>query len=101
MAILILSVIPTREAPSVPHLDKVVHLCEYLVFAWLLVLVIRANPQKTSHHLWWAWLYATSYGWLMEVVQWMLPWRSADVADGFMNALGAALGVWMGSWRRS
>ena len=44
----------------------------------------------------WAWMYATSYGLLIELLQAMLPWRSADLMDAAVNAIGAALGVLIG-----
>ena len=82
--------------PSVGRLDKVAHLCEYLLFAWLLVQAIRTGRLREREYLWLAWIYATSYGLLMELVQGMLPWRSADLADAAANGVGAALGVWLG-----
>lgn len=51
---------------------------------------------RERESLLWAWLYATSYGGLMELLQMVLPWRRADWTDALMNALGAALGVWLG-----
>ena len=107
---LVMSVIPLQDAPSVRDLDKVWHLCQYLLFAWLLVQAIRTHfasqnllqdrdpliASYASHSLLWAWIYASSYGLLIEVIQAMLPWRSADLLDAAANAAGAALGVWVG-----
>jgi VanZ family protein len=91
-----LSLLPvTIRVIPVPHLDKAAHLCEYLVFAWLLVQAIRAWRLQAREYLWLAWMYATSYGVLMEVLQALVPWRSADWWDVACNALGAALGVWL------
>ena len=92
----VFSVIPIGPGPSIPYLDKIVHLCEYLLFAWLLVQAIRASQMPERTYLLWAWIYATSYGLLIELVQAMLPWRSAEWADAAANALGAALGVAIG-----
>lgn len=99
MLVLVLSVIPTEHLPDadVLYLDKVVHVCEYLGFAWLLVQAIRAASRLPEReYLLWAWIYATSYGILIEIIQAMVPWRSADWADAVANALGAACGVWIG-----
>ena len=88
---LILSVIPVPETPAhVPYLDKAVHLGEYWVFAMLLALALRQLP----HRLRQAWLIATAYGAMIELIQAFIPWRSAELADAIANTLGAALGIW-------
>ena len=86
---------PVSPAVSIRHLDKVVHLCEYLLFAWLLVQGLRADRAPDRKTLLWAWIDATSYGILLEFLQSFVPWRSAEVADALANALGAAWGVWL------
>ena len=89
---MVVSVIPVPEAgPKLPYLDKLVHLCEYWLFAWLLVQALRVRPQARR----WAWLMATGYGAAIEVVQVCIPWRSGDVMDALANGVGAALGVWL------
>ena len=110
---LVLSVIPVDTEIDIPHLDKAVHVCEYLLFAWLLVQAIRVSSRLPAapeagqsgaaqagmpelDYLLWAWIYATSYGLLIELVQAMIPWRSADWVDAVSNAVGAACGVWVG-----
>ena len=96
--VFVLSVAPISPGVSIPHLDKVAHLCEYLVFAYLLVQAIRATWHGERAYLLWAWIYATSYGLLMELIQIMVPWRSAELGDALANAVGAALGVWIGQY---
>ena len=96
-AVLVLAVIKVPEPDlGVPQLDKVAHLCEYLLFAWLLVQGIRTTQTSERLYLLWAWIFATSYGLLIELIQVMLPWRSMEWADAAANTLGAALGVWLG-----
>ena len=89
---------PTRDLglASVRHLDKVGHLCQYLVFGWLLVKAIRLGRLRAREYLALAWMFVTAYGLLMELIQLMVPWRSAEWADIFINALGAGLGIWCG-----
>ena len=100
-AVFIVSVIPVTPTVSLPHLDKLVHLCEYLLFAWLLMQALRTSQFHEPVFGLWAWIYATSYGVLMELVQAMVPWRSASLIDIAMNAVGATLGVWIGQrWPR-
>ena len=94
--VLLLAVIPTGPELALGRLDKVAHLCEYLLFAWLLVQAIRASRLPERDYLLWAWIYATSYGGLIELLQALLPWRSAEWGDAVANAIGAALGVWLG-----
>lgn len=95
--ILAVSVMPGGPDWSVGHLDKVGHVCEYLLFAWLLVQAVRLGRLREREYLLFAWLYATSYGALVELIQGLVPWRSADWLDALANAAGAALGVWLGN----
>lgn len=88
--------LPLDIEARIPHLDKAAHLGEYLIFAWVLTQAIRASRMTETEYLIWAWMYATTYGLLIEVLQMCLPWRSASIMDALMNALGAAGGVWIG-----
>ena len=94
-AVFVGSIIPATPKLSTGHLDKVAHLCEYLLFAWLLVQAIRASRVQERAYLFWAWMYATSYGLLMELIQVIVPWRSAEWGDALANTVGAAVGVWL------
>ena len=93
---LIVSVIPGGPDLSAGRLDKIAHLGEYLCFAWLLMQAVRASRMPEPDYRLWAWIYATSYGLLMELIQAMLPWRSAEWGDVLADAAGAAIGVWVG-----
>ena len=88
--------IPIPEGPAIPHLDKAVHLGEYLLFAWLLVVTLRSAQLTEREYGRMAWIYAASYGLLIELIQGLIPWRSMDLWDAAANALGAAVGVWVG-----
>ena len=94
--IFVVSVIPVSPKLAPGQLDKVAHLCEYLLLAWMLAQLFRL--QRHPRALWAAWWWATGYGALIEVVQIMIPWRSGDIIDGLTNALGAALGVIVVRW---
>lgn len=89
------SVVPADADVPIAYLDKAAHLCEYFVFAWLLAQAMRVHSGGEGGYLLWAWVYATSYGLLMELIQAMIPWRAADLADAALNAVGAGLGVWV------
>lgn len=95
-ALLVLAVIPVDPRLAVGRLDKAAHLGQYLLFAWLLAQAIRSHRLKERDYLWLAWIFAASYGMLIELLQALVPWRSADWADALVNAAGAALGVWLG-----
>lgn len=95
------AVCPVDPLPDVRHLDKVLHLCEYWLFAWLLVQAIRAGRLVEPEYLVLAWMFATSYGLLIEVVQGLLPWRQMDLLDAATNAIGAAGGTFLMKFRRS
>jgi VanZ family protein len=96
--ILVISLMPiTVEAPDVPQLDKLIHLGEYLLFAWLLG---HARQEGRQQHTWaqlgWhTWVGSAGYGALMELMQAALPWRSASGWDQFANMIGAGLGSWL------
>ena len=94
--VLATSLVPVTPDLEVDHLDKVVHACEYLLLAWLLVQAIRLDGLRSRDYLWLAWMFAAGYGLLIETLQALVPWRSADPLDALMNALGAAAGVWLG-----
>ena len=86
--------VPLGDTPA--HLDKAVHLWEYLLFSWILLRALRPLHLPSSEYLWLAWIFTTSYGMLMELLQALVPWRSADWVDVMFNAAGSALGVWLG-----
>ena len=87
---------PLNVPESAGRFDKIAHLGEYLLFAWLLVQAIRAGRLPLREYLLLAWIEATGFGLLIELIQGLLPWRSADIMDALANAVGAALGVWAG-----
>ena len=95
----VFSVIPIAPRLAPGQLDKVAHLCEYLLFAWLLTYALRSSSKRKV--LWAAWGWATAYGAAIELLQALIPWRSAEVMDGVTNAAGAALGVWISKRVRS
>ena len=80
---------------GVHWLDKLAHVCEYLVFAWLLQRAFRTRPTPVRSEPLVVWSLAFGYGVLMEGVQAFLPWRSVELADALANGIGAAVGVWI------
>ena len=97
LAIAVVAVLPisSPETPGVP-LDKLVHVCEYLVFAWCLVQTGRASKWADATTLILAFGIPVLWGGALEGVQTLLPYRSGDWADVFANMIGSLLGVWLG-----
>jgi VanZ family protein len=96
-AVFAASAAPVAAPPQAGlYFDKLVHLAVYLLLGALWLAAWRAGApgaRRTAA----VWAAATAYGALIEAVQAVLPWRSAEAADVLMNAVGAAVGVWVGS----
>lgn len=86
--------VPPTEAGGLP-LDKAVHLCEYLLFAWCLARAGGASRWSAGKIRVTTLLIAIGLGTTLEGIQAWLPWRSAELADAVANACGALLGVWL------
>ncbi|WP_335909128.1 VanZ family protein [Shewanella indica] len=69
---------------SIPNLDKVGHIGSFFALAWLTYLAFRPR---------WYLMFATlaGYGFLIEMVQSRLPYRSADMADFVADMTGVVL----------
>ena len=93
LLVLIVSLIPVPSQTGVGHLDKAAHVCEYLLFAWLLKRGWRASGAPESIGRRRAWIAATVYGGLMELLQGLTPHRTPETADAVTNLLGALLGA--------
>ena len=90
--------IPSAASQQVGWLDKPIHLCEYLVFAWCLVRAGDASmyPHATTFAI--ALLASTTWGFLLEGLQMWLPYRSAEWADVAANLIGSIAGSALGAW---
>ena len=81
---------------SIAHLDKVFH---FVTYALLAALACWVWPRMDR---WKIWFGASLYGGLMELCQGILTQdRTASLADGLANAIGAAFAVILYSyWAR-
>lgn len=77
-------------------LDKLLHLCEYLLLAWCVVQAARASGWSRDKALTLAFLLPTGFGVFLEGVQSVLPYRSAELWDLVANTMGACLGMQAG-----
>jgi len=88
--------VPPPQAPGIP-LDKLLHLCEYLLLAWCVVRAAFASGFSPRRTFTVTWLLSGSYGLFLEGVQRLLPYRHAEWGDLMANLIGVGLGVWIGS----
>ncbi|MGE0326425.1 MAG: VanZ family protein [Polyangiaceae bacterium] len=90
LGILVLGVIPMGPLPLpttfVPQ-DKLMHAA---VFSGFTVLVFWATPRRLRRAIGAA-VIATAFGGLLELLQALVPYRSADWFDLLADAVGAAI----------
>lgn len=97
--ILLASSIPGTDLPKVtlPHLDKLVHLCFYGVLGFLLAL----SGASFAHCL----KLAAFFGLVDELYQALTPERSPDPMDWVCDVVGASIGIYLAqhclAWKRS
>ncbi|SNR30552.1 VanZ family protein [Halorubrum vacuolatum] len=96
LLVLIASIVPIPGSagggPGLPFgvgLTDPFHLLGYAVLAWLLVGVTGVNLSGLAIAV----LLATGYGFGIELVQGIIPWRTFAWSDVLLNAMGAAMGA--------
>ncbi|MCF8244381.1 MAG: VanZ family protein [Saprospiraceae bacterium] len=91
--ILILSTMPGVQLPTtIIATDKLGHFAIYGIFNWLAIKGLASSDNLTSKSVLIATLVVTSYGVLMELVQWgFFPNRFLEVWDMVANFIGAVL----------
>ncbi len=68
--------------------DKLGHILMYACLSsWFSLLVIRYRS------LWWVLIGLIAYGLLMEFLQGLTDYRSAEIADAIANSIGAGIGL--------
>lgn len=92
----VLAVIPTDPRLSAGQLDKPLHLCEYLLFAWCVIQAARSSQWSRRTGVTAALIVPVLYGAFLEGIQSLLPYRSAEFLDVVVNTVGALLGCWAG-----
>ena len=81
----ILSLMPVS---GVSGNDKLAHILMYaFLSSWFSLLVIR------DQSLWWVLFGLIAYGLLMEFLQGLTDYRSAEIADAIANSIGATIGL--------
>ena len=96
----VLLVLPGNEFPktgffSIKGLDKIVHTVMFFILNWLFYGPFKASDKPIGEKQKWFLtisILAVVYGALMEVVQlYFVPFRSFELADILVDALGAFL----------
>ena len=76
--------VPSDATSSIPHIDKAIHLIAFLVLSFLLDLSIK-NPLNTSKNVI---FFLVAYAGSIEIVQYYLTYRSAEILDFLSDLLG-------------
>ena len=85
IGVVVVCVIPAPHIVDVSHFDKVEHL---LAFAALSLVFLRAYSDKPL----WVITGCISFGLAIELIQYFIPWRSAEAADLLADILGVFAG---------
>jgi len=89
--VFVVSVIPVSGPQVLTNQDKIIHFFLYMVMASLAVLARKSRPDRFV--LMPAFLYAASFGLVVEIVQYFLPYRSFEWWDILANTCGAFFAV--------
>jgi VanZ family protein len=84
---------PGAQKESIPHLDKLVHLTCYLVYAFSLQQILKRKYRIGIL------IYCILFGVVVEFLQEQTGYRSFEYADMLANSLGALLGIFIGKWQ--
>ena len=92
-----ISVMPLKGANAalIPHADKILHFAIYAITCALFWSGLKKRAGRWALHL--SVLLATAYGYLMEIAQGMVGYRSfshEDIIANFLGALAAAIFIW-------
>ena len=78
------AVIPLEDGTSVPYIDKLLHFFTFLLLTLFMDLSIRKPLLSNKAAL----IFLILYAFLIELVQYFLPYRSAEVFDFISDLLG-------------
>jgi VanZ family protein len=89
------SLVPDLVGASAPGLDKAVHVLLFLVLG---ALAVGSARGRLRHPVLAATAVGVAYGAVLELLQAVLGWRSAELADVFADAIGSTLGAVAAQW---
>lgn len=86
-----ISLLPLAQPRAeLPFLDKFVHGLMYCLLAFLVVNTLSLSRKATMFFT--SFFYAFGLGLLLEIIQFFLPYRSFEITDILVNALGSMVG---------
>jgi VanZ family protein len=86
MALVFLLPVPATPLEESKYVDKFVHFGIFLTFAALFYI-------DRHWKVWWTFLISVAFAAGIELAQWILPYRDADLLDFVAGAAGAGLGA--------
>lgn len=92
LSVIFLMQVSNNSLPRFQHLDKVVHFAAFFVLA---LTFHRAFPLP----FWLALIILTGYGFTIEYIQGLLPYRSSSWGDLVADATGAGSYYLLAWWR--
>ena len=94
------SAIPGSTLPSVSVSDKVIHVAEFGILAYLLCRALWVQMPRHPRYciMLLSGLATIAWGVLDEIHQLSVPYRTAAVSDAVADSLGACLAVWAWWW---
>ena len=78
------AVIPTEGGASVPYIDKLLHFSAFLLLTFFMDLSLKKPLLFNKTAL----IFLVLYAFLIELVQYFLPYRSAEIFDFVSDLLG-------------
>lgn len=101
VAIMIASLIPSRDIPKVRVSDKLVHGLMYTALGWMMLRAWARAGRPTGAAILMVAGICSAWGFYLECLQGLTPDRSFDLVDEAANMVGAVVGIglWVG-WRK-
>lgn len=101
IAIMIASLIPSRDIPKVHISDKLVHGLMYAGLGWLMLRAWVRDRRPTGAAILMVAGICSAWGFYLECLQSLTPDRGFELLDEATNILGAVAGtaLWLG-WQR-
>ncbi len=87
--VLLLSIIPTKGLQA-GHTDKVIHFVIYGITA-IMFLRILLFKMSLSKAVFLSIILASLFGFVIELIQYAIPWRECSFSDVVANVSGAVL----------